>query len=128
MLEHTPIERLAKCMRVRFRRDECGCACIIGKQGNIHEDGAGYSLLVMLDTARKWSAAKAKLKGFCQLRQDGDTEGVLYLARLPTLEQAEMLRTVLGIRKVPDYSLELLESKREAMRRINESTGKKRVS
>jgi hypothetical protein len=36
---------------------------------------------------------------FCRLTQDGDSEGCLHLARLPSSAEAELIRSALGIRK-----------------------------
>lgn len=114
--ERLHVDRLAGVLGAKARRDECGDACIVGKRGNIHADGTGFSVAVMLDTARAWAAARKKLGRFCRLVAAGDTEGVLHLPGLPTREQAAALRAVLGIAKRPVYTPELLEAKRAVAR------------
>ena len=118
--EAAQMESLAKFMHCRVTRDECGDAVIQGKAGNIHVDGSGYSVAVMLDSSQQWTWAKKRLR-FCQVRQDGDEEGVLHLAQLPTPEQAETLRDILSVHKIPEYTPETLELKRSLMRRARES-------
>ena len=50
-----------------------------------------------------------KRLGFCEVTQDGDDEGCLRLHQLPTAEQAEVLRDILGIRKWVELAPETLE-------------------
>jgi hypothetical protein len=83
---------------------------IRGKYGHVYPDGAGYLLYVTIEektgkdgidrepSPRPWKAAKARLS-FCQVTQDGDWEGCLYLDRLPVSDEAEAIRATLGIRK-----------------------------
>ena len=80
---------------------------ITGKHGHVLVDGAGYLLYVTIDvrtaperepSSRPWKNAKARLS-FCRVTQDGDWEGCLHLDRLPTAEEAVVIREVLGIRK-----------------------------
>jgi len=118
------IPRLAEAMNVRVKRDECHDLVIQGKRGNIHEDGTGYSVAVLLGSARAWTAAKRKLAGFCELRQDCDWEGVLFMPAIPGPEALAALRGILKIHKVPQYSVEVLERKRQIARRARESIGK----
>lgn len=115
--EQTAIERLAEVLRVHVRRDECNDQVIQGASGNVHEDGQGYSVAVMLHHGRSLRVALEKLAGFCKVRQHGDTEAVLHVERMPTPEQAAALREVLGVRKIPVYSPEVLERKRESLAR-----------
>ena len=103
-IEKQRIEALAALMKVRFSRDACGDWYIEGRRGNIHADGNGYSVAVMLDTARQWTAAKGKLAGFCEVRQDGDTEGVLYMHVLPTTARSVILREVVHVPKIREVS------------------------
>jgi hypothetical protein len=93
--------RLGEVMEVRVPRD----AVIKGRidkakyvENTIHFDGR-YIVMASFETVRQWSAAKRALGSFCQLRQDGDMEGVLFMPVLPTLAQAKTLRRLLGIRK-----------------------------
>ena len=83
-----------------LRRDECGAWCISGQHGTIHTwgDGISWAHFVACRSARHWTAIKARL-AFCVVTQDGDDEGVLRLHRLPTPDEAAVIREVLGIRK-----------------------------
>ncbi|HEY3319243.1 MAG TPA: hypothetical protein VGP72_02060 [Planctomycetota bacterium] len=110
------IEVLAKNLRAHVKLDPCRDPVIQGRCGNIHADGSGYSVAVMLQTARQWTSAKNKLR-FCVVRQDGDTEGVVLLATKPTRSQAAVLRQILGIKKRPDFSAATLAAKRAAFKK-----------
>jgi hypothetical protein len=78
-----------------------------GKFGHIYPDGSGWLLCVDTgESARRWSAIKAKLTTFCRLSQDGDDEGCLHLDHLPTLDEAELIRDALGIRRRRNLSQE----------------------
>ena len=60
-------------------------------------------MAVMLDTSKQWTFARRALR-FCELRQRGNTEGVLHLSRLPRAREAETLREALGVRKRREVS------------------------
>lgn len=105
---------LAEVLRARVRRDECGDSVIIGRRGSVHGDGQGFSVAVMLDTPRQWTAAKAKLQRFCQVRQDGDSEGVVFMAAVPDAAGCALLRDLLRIpqlrRLKPETRTRLIEA------------------
>lgn len=108
------MKKLAKLMRVHVRRDPCGDVVIQGKRGNIHLDGAGgYSVAVMLKTARKWNIVRPALLAFCELQRDGNTEGLLSMSKLPAPAQAEYLREVLRARNIPENAPEVMERLRK---------------
>ena len=101
------LTRLAAALSARISRDPCGDPIIRGRtdkalfvENAVHVDGQGWSIMVSFETPRRWMAAKRKLMQFCAPRQDGDTEGTVHLARLPTPEQARLLRKLLGVRKI----------------------------
>ena len=50
-------------------------------------------------SAREWSYARKALKPVAALTNDGDEEGVLFLDRLPTVEEAETIRQYVGVAK-----------------------------
>jgi len=112
--ERSHIAALAAALHCRFTRDDCADYVIQGQSGNIHVDGAGYSVAVMLETKMQWTYALKALRKFCELRQRGDTEGVLHMASLPTPAQAEVLREALGVKKRRECSDETLERLRTA--------------
>ena len=110
---HDHMQAPADVLHARVRRDAYNDQVIEGRRGNIHADGNGYSVAVMLASARTWNVAKLTLQGFCELRQNGDTEGVLHLPKLPTPEQAAVLRKLLRIRKRPALTVETVERLRK---------------
>jgi hypothetical protein len=83
-----------------LRLDECGAWRINGRKGHGYTwgDGESFVLYVACGSARAWSAAKKRL-AFCRIVQDGDDEGCWRLLGLPSPEQAEAIRRVLGIRR-----------------------------
>lgn len=89
------------CAHNALRRDECGDYRINGRRGHICRDGPGWLLCVAAGSARAWNSYKRRL-GFCRVTQDGDAEGCLHLAGLPTPAQASVIRAVLRIPKRPD--------------------------
>lgn len=91
-----------------LRRDECGAWRINGQRGHVYTFGDGWVLCVECATRRHWTFAKQRLD-FCGVYQDGDEEGCLLLSRLPTPEQAAVIRSVLRIRKRAELSAEHLE-------------------
>jgi hypothetical protein len=98
-----------------LRRDECGDWRIGGTVGKVFASlgtidqpkTPGYAIYVERETSRAWTAAKSKL-GFCRLTNDGDSEGLLSLDRLPTPDEAEAIRSACGIKKKRAYSEETL--------------------
>lgn len=96
---------------VALRREQCrgelGDFAIIGKSGHVYPDGNKF-LLCVETTPRRWSSTKSRLV-FCRVTQDGDGEGCLHLDRLPTADEAELIRNALGIRKRRNISPEALE-------------------
>jgi hypothetical protein len=92
-----------------LRRDECGAWCISGNTGSIHTWGNGKSwvLFVACRSSMHWTYTKRQLS-FCTVSQDGEDEGCFRLHTLPTLEQASVIRDVLGIRKRTVYAPESL--------------------
>ena len=114
-----------------LRRDECGDWAIKGTEGRIYTwgDDATWLLVVHCRSARHWTATKQKL-GFCDVTQDGDTEGCLRLTSLPTPEQAIAIREVLGIRKRAEFAPDALEQMRARLpgkRHLSVQDGRSRV-
>lgn len=88
----------ALCTR-RPKRDGYGDSCLEGRRGNIHEDGMGYSVYATFKSNRALNRCKDAFSGFMELRQDGDAEAVFHLPKLPTPEQAKLIRYWLGLPK-----------------------------
>jgi hypothetical protein len=78
-------------------RDECGDPRIDGQFGHIYAVPGGFQI-VFLGTARPWGYAK-KAMSFAKVTHDGDEEGCLFLAGLPTESGAEAIRDKVGIPK-----------------------------
>jgi hypothetical protein len=116
-----------------LRRDDNSDWRIKGKLGFIyavpgllHEPSReGFQLYCDRETKQAWTWAK-KLLSVCAVTQDGDTEGVLFLDRLPTPAEAETIRSVLGVAKRPVYNEEVLVRKREQGRQIGEGSAHNR--
>src|ERR1700691_5245028 len=82
-----------------LRRDDSGDWRIKGRLGFIYavpgtldEPGReGFLLYCERETKQAWTWAK-KFLSICTVTQDCDTEGVLFLGRLPTPAEAETIR------------------------------------
>jgi hypothetical protein len=88
-----------------LRRDECGAWTIIGTRGTIHSwgDGKSWVLFIACRSAQHWTYTKRRLS-FCAVTQNCDDEGCLRLRQLPTPEQANIIRDILGIQKRREVS------------------------
>jgi hypothetical protein len=93
-----------------LRRDKCNAWAIMGSHGLILTWGDGKSWVIFV--GRGWRSAKRRMAGFASVTQSGDTEGCMKLDRLPTAEEAAIIRDVIGLRKRPAYSEEALAAKR----------------
>jgi hypothetical protein len=103
-----------------LRRDECGDWCIEGSSGHVYAvpgtldqpKRPGFSIYVLTETARAWTYALRALS-FAKVIADGDTEGGLFLDRLPTKDEAGLIRRYCGIpkrREVSEAELDRLRS------------------
>jgi hypothetical protein len=108
-----------------LRRDECGAWAIRGSRGTIHTwgDGRSWVLFVACRSALHWTYTKRRLS-FCTVTQDCDDEGCLRLGQLPTPEQAEFIRDILGVRKRMEFDPEQLEHRRTLMARARSAQGR----
>src|SRR5262245_9816018 len=107
-----------------LRRDERGAWRISRARGSIHTcgDGKSWILFVGCRSATHWTYTKRRL-AFCSITQDGEDEGCLQLHQLPTAEQAEVIRDVLGIRKRVELGPEELERRRALGKRLALAAG-----
>jgi hypothetical protein len=113
--------RLAEALGCRdnaVRRDERGDWRVVGKFGHIYAvpgtldrpKAEGFQIYFRgapefeerLDT-KAWTWAKKGL-AFCEVTNDGDEEGMLFLDRLPTADEALITRDKLGISKKREIS------------------------
>ena len=130
------------CRDAALRRDECGDWRINGKYGYIYavpgipwggmEKTEGFQIYFRgarefeePTSSQAWTWARKMLEPFCRVTQDGDMEGMLFLARLPTPEEAEIIRDKLRIAKRAEFSEEVLAQKREGMQKARESLGRR---
>jgi hypothetical protein len=80
-------------------------------------------------SALQWTWFKKRLghrngePAFCELTQDGDSEGCFRLSRLPTPAEAEEIRSVLGIWKKVEWSPEELARRQQWGRRLGTMSG-----
>jgi hypothetical protein len=95
-----------------LRRDEAGLWILRGSRGYCCTwgDDRTWQLVVtpeeeLSKQARTW--IKKRL-AFCELTQDGDSEGCFRLHRLPAAAEAEEIRDILGIWKRVEYAPEEL--------------------
>ena len=94
------------CRANALRRDECSDWRVEGRSGHIYaapgplgrRETPGFQIYIAGST-RWWTNAKAALEPFCDLTSDGDDEGMLFIDRLPTRDEAERLRHFVGIAK-----------------------------
>ena len=106
-----------------LRRDEGGLWILRGRPGcyvSTWGDGAGWQLVVTPEqeiSALQWTWFKKRL-AFCEVTQDGDSEGCFRLHRLPTPAEAEIVREILGIRKRVEYSPEELARRQQQGKRL----------
>ncbi len=104
-----------------LRRDDCGDWQILGTRGHIYaipgtltEPGReGFHIFIMGWSSRGWNAARSEIGKFASVTNDGDDEGALFLARLPTASEAEVIRKWCGIPKKRDVSDETLDRLRQ---------------
>lgn len=91
-----------------LHRDDCGLWVLRGARGYIstRDDGASWQLVVFeLPTARQWNFRRDVLAAFAEVTEDTDTDGCLLLRRLPTVDEADVIRDILGIGKMPEELL-----------------------
>jgi hypothetical protein len=108
----------------QLRRDEAGWWTIIGRRGSIHTwgDGRSFVAYVRCRSRQHWSFSRRRL-AFLTVAQDGDAEGCLRLPRLPTRDEAVVIRDVMGLRKQVAYAPDTLERKRASMARAGLARG-----
>jgi len=73
---------------------------LAGRRGIINTEGKYWYLYTSWISKAKWTNTK-KLLGFMEVHQDGDEEGILKLNRMPTPEEAQLVRKTCGLSKRP---------------------------
>jgi hypothetical protein len=112
------------CRDNALRRDECGDRRFNGTHGHIYAvPGSldrprtpGFQIFVMGWSANGWNRARKAISTFADVTNDGDDEGALFVDRLPTAEEAEVIRHWCGIAKRQTYTEEQLVGMRERAR------------
>jgi hypothetical protein len=100
------------CRDNALRRDECSDWRISGKQGWVYTVPEGFQLVFFARTGvNEWDGEGPHIEDyvrakrnliFCRLAQDGTGEGIFVLDRLPTPDEAEVIRDTLVISKKRD--------------------------
>jgi hypothetical protein len=100
------------CRDTTLRRDECSDWRINGRQGWIYAVPEGFQLLFFArNGVTEWEGEGPHIEDylrakrnlfFCRLAQDGTGEGIFMLDRLPTPDEAEVIRDTLVIAKKRD--------------------------
>ena len=102
-----------------LRRDQAGLWILRGSRGYASSWGGvdAWQLVPESVSARRWTSYKNRL-AFCEIVQDGDTEGVLRLDRLPSPEEAVEIRDILGLRKRTELTEEQIAERTARLRGI----------
>ena len=122
--------KLAKALTSRdsaLRRDECGDWRIEGSSGHVYAvpgtldqpNRPGFMLYIMTGSPKAWTFAKRAL-AFAKVINDGDEEGAFVMRRLPSADEAALIRRYCGMpkrREVSDAELDRLRSVGFALRR-----------
>ena len=119
-----------------LRRDECGDWRITGRLGHVYAVPGGFQMYFRgapdfeeLTTSQGWTWCKKAMEGFAVVTQDGDGEGCLFIDRLPTADEAEVIRDKLRIAKKREISEETRERlKATAFRAADERSPQKPAS
>jgi hypothetical protein len=110
------------CREATLRRDECGDWRIEGSNGHVYAvpgPGPRFMLYVMTGSPKAWTFGKRAL-AFAEVINDGDEEGAFILRRLPSPDEAALIRRYCGIpkrREVSEAELDRLRSVGFALRR-----------
>jgi hypothetical protein len=122
------------CRDACLRRDECDDWAVFGRLGHIYAipgtldrgDCEGFQIYCRCapefeeppPKSTAWAHCK-KAMSFCEVINDGDWEGMLFLDRLPTAAEAEIIRDKLGIPKKREIS----DVERERLRALSAEHG-----
>jgi hypothetical protein len=115
------------CREAALRRDECGDWRIEGSNGHAYAvpgtldrpNRPGFMLYVMTGSQKAWTFAKRALV-LAEVVNDGDEEGAFVMYRLPSADEAGLIRRYCGItkrREVSEAELNRLRSVGFASRR-----------
>jgi hypothetical protein len=86
-----------ECSKNRLHLDAYRDWNIQGTKGHIFTDLIYWYVYLSPESTRKWNNIKNKLS-FMEVSQDGDDEGILKMKRMPSKEEAKILRKLVGLR------------------------------
>ena len=119
----TALDASETCFERPYCRGFTGDWQITGKLGHVLADGDGFLLYVSTEeSARRWTNVKERLISFTRLTQDGHDEGCLHLDRLPTPDEAAIIREALGIRKRRHLSPEEIAARARQLEQFRSPT------
>lgn len=119
------------CRDACLKRDDCGDWRVVGKLGHVYAvPKAGFLIYFRgapefeeATSSQAWTWCKKALEPFCEVRNDGDGEGMLFLDHLPSADEAEIVRLKLGIAKKREMSAAELERLRSMGQRFAKRHG-----
>lgn len=100
-----------------IKRDECGDFVIAGSRGTVRACDGKYYAYIPCRSAATWKNAKKKLASLATPSQDGDQEGILLLSRMPDTDEAETLRSYIGLRQTHNVTEEQRQNFKERVRK-----------
>ena len=123
------------CRDNALRRDECGERRIKGRFGHIYAAPEGFQIYFRgadefeePKSSQGWTYAKRAM-AFAKVAQAGDAEGILLLDRLPTSDEAEIIRGKLQIAKKRETSdEELARLRRQGFQSSDDGSSEKTAS
>lgn len=125
--QRAALVKLAKALGSRdsaLRRDSCGDPAIFGSRGHIYACPGGtlakpdpsrpaFQIVVTGWEGLGWGNARRAMEPFARVTQDGDGEGILIMARLPTAAEAKIIRHYVGVEKKRQLGEEALIALRQ---------------
>ena len=115
LADHAALAKMREALfaSAALKRDECGDWNLFGKSGHIYAIAPmSFYLYCAPGSVRAWNFAKRAMS-FAKVTQDGGEEGFLHMDRLPTPDEAAVIRDRLGIRKRRELSEGTLQALRE---------------
>jgi hypothetical protein len=119
------ISSLATALNCHTSRDGANEPCISGHSGNIHCDGSGFSIAILLETSQQLTWALRSLKPLkLQIKQLGDSEAVIFIpAIISNPSHCELLRSYLGIKKIRELSEDTKNALRQRLASLKPHVG-----
>ena len=86
-------------------------------RGTVCACNGKYYVYIPSGSAKAWTYAKKLLASFATPSQDGDEEGILLLSRMPDADEAETLRSYIGLRQTHNVTEEQRQTFNENRRK-----------